>query len=288
MARGFKLINNIGEEIDLNSESFFAYNPENLGIHFENTYYGANANFKIDSTAINQQQLTIELLFNGKFPYLQYNEFIHFLNYQPLTLYYSVPNVATYHRECIFSALTKSELTDLSVLQESITLDFTTPWYQWVEYTKSHKVESIKDAKIYDYIYGYNYWYDGSDMTDYISLNNDSIYLGSSFASPLEIEITAKERIENPHWSILVDGEVVQTDRYFIDLEEGEKIVVSSVPQNQKAVKILTNDEEMNIYQYQDMTKTNFVTAPVGLSTIDFDGLTDGIKVKLRKEWLMV
>lgn len=288
MARGFKLVNNIGEEIDLNSTEFFAYNPSGLGVNFENSYYGVNANFSIDSTAINQSQLEIELLFNGTSPYQQYNKFIKFLNYQPLTLYYSVPGVATYHRQCIFSELTKTELTELQVLQESITLDFITPWFQWVEYTKSHKVEITKDAKTYDYVYGYNYHYDASEITDYIALNNDSIYLSSSFSSPLEIEITAKEKIENPHWNILVDGQIVQTDRYFVDLEEGEKILVSSVPQNQKAVKILTNDEEVNIYQNQDMTKTNFVTAPIGLSTIDFDGLTDGIKVRLRKEWLVV
>lgn len=299
--RQFTLKNALGSTISLNDLDSFGYSPEGLGISFENSYYGANANFLEDTTALSQSQFNINVLFGGESgnPYVKYNDFIRFLNYQPLYLIYGIPGIGTYERQCRLSEIPKTELNEYNVIDEVLTLDFITPWYQWITLNREDLQPQNGEGKIYVnntenintgyYVYPYIYSSDTTAKKDYFNLNNDSMYMGLAESSPLEVIIESLEnQIENPSWRIVQDSVEVQNDKYFITMPKHSKLIVSSEPQNQRAVLITEDGSISNIYQFQDMTKTNFVTAPLGQSTFHFEGITEGISLRMRKEWVVI
>lgn len=299
--RQFTLKNSLNEQISLNDLDFFGYEPEGLGISFENTYYGANANFLEDTTALNQSQFSINVLFGAETlnPYQKYNDFIRFLNYQPLYLMYGVPGIGTYERQCRLSEIPKTEINEYNVINETLTLDCVTPWYQWITMNRDDLQPQNGEGKIYVnntanintgyYVYPYIYSSDRTEKKDYFNLNNDSMYMGTADSSPLEIIISSGNRtIENPEWRIVQNSIEVQNDKYFITMPTNSTLIVSSEPQNQRAILRTSDGSETNVYQMQDMTKTNFVTAPLGQSTLHFEGLTEGISLRMRKEWVIV
>lgn len=138
--------------------------------------------------------------------------------------------------------------------------------------------------KIYDYTYSfddypaeteesyytYDYVYDGyEDGKDGVFvINNQSVYMESSIGSPCQI--TVRGPATNPHWQIVQGSEIVQSDGFNLDIPDGYRLVVSSIPQAQRAVLIAPDGTTSNVWQQQDFSKTNFVTFPVGQSRIIF------------------
>lgn len=138
--------------------------------------------------------------------------------------------------------------------------------------------------KIYDYTYSfddypteteesyytYDYVYDGyEDGQDGVFvINNQSVYMDSSIGSPCQIIVRGPAT--NPHWQIVQGSEIVQSDGFNLDIPDGYRLVVSSIPQMQRAVLIAPDGTTSNVWQQQDFSKTNFVTFPVGQSRIIF------------------
>ncbi|HFU4026420.1 TPA: hypothetical protein ACGO0F_002179, partial [Streptococcus suis] len=117
-----------------------------------------------------------------------------------------------------------------------------------------------------------------------------SMYFGLKESSPLEITIEAvKNDVINPSWSIQVGQSIVQNDGYLLTIPIGSKLIVSSDPHNQKALLISEQAVETNVYQLQDMVKTNFVTAPLGESILSFSNVVGAIvSYRLKKEVMLV
>ncbi|MBL1223738.1 phage distal tail protein domain-containing protein [Enterococcus sp. BWR-S5] len=299
--RKFSITNAKGETVSLNNdEDLFAYSPEGLGVSFSNEYYGANGNFLVSSVALNQPVFSIRVLFSPEKNryYQKYHEFIQFLNYQPLTLNYSIVEKGTFKRDCRLNTLTKTEINEWNIIDEAIELDFLTPWYQWIEGIHTEYSDQLGDGKIYInndmannegfHIYDYVYEEQNEESRGLFKVVNDSIYMGVSEGSPLEITIYGGETgVSNPSWELYSGSELIQNDRYFIDIPPGYEFVVSSVPQNQFVRLIAPNGTVSNVYQSQDMTKTNFVTIPIGTYTLKLD--TGAVtKYRLRKEMVVV
>lgn len=153
----------------------------------------------------------------------------------------------------------------------------------FVYYGQSANENTYYD-KIYDYTYSfddypteteesyytYDYIYDGyEDGKDGVFIiNNHSVYMDSSIGSPCEIIIRGPAT--NPHWQIVQGSQIVQSDGFNLDIPEGYRLVVSSIPQAQRAVLIAPDGTTSNVWQQQDFSKTNFVTFPVGQSRILF------------------
>lgn len=147
--------------------------------------------------------------------------------------------------------------------------------------TESNLLENPVHYYTYDYIYdGY-----GDGQGGVYMLNNDSLYMGLSIASP--VEITIHGPCENPYWQIVVNSEIVQSDGFHLQVLEGYKLVVSSIPQSQRAVLIAPDGTTSNVYQQQDLGKTNFVTIPVGHSRMMFFNC-DKISFNYRQERMLV
>ncbi|HFU4203825.1 TPA: phage distal tail protein domain-containing protein [Streptococcus suis] len=300
MERIFKIINGKGEVKDLLDHANFGYKPEGLGLSFSNSFYGAGANYIFLGSMLKQSQFSIRLLFGAdeSESYGRFAQFIQFLNHPPLRLSYTTEGSDEYFRDFKLAEISKSEKTTFGVLDEVVTLDFMTPWYQWETGALSVYEDQAGDGKIYVnqgategfYVYEYAYEDNLSEAAQFFRLENNSIYLGSASSSPLDITVEAVENeIVNPMWTLQQDGRLLQGDRYFLTIPVGGKLIVSSNPHDQKTILIDANGVESNVYQAQDITMTNFVTAPAGKSILNFSNITGAtVSYRLKKEVVVV
>lgn len=148
-SRKFMLYNSRNDLVDLNNQEILVINPEGLGISFSNSLTGVGANFLKDSSKLNVGSLKLDIVFSRKSsnPYQKYKDFISFLNLPPMMLVYEI-NGESFKRECILSELSKSEIKT-HVLTETLTLDFTTPFYKEISETYTPNSDQEGDGKIY-------------------------------------------------------------------------------------------------------------------------------------------
>lgn len=299
MIRQFTLINDNGSRMNLNSPDTFGYKPEGLGISFANTYYGANGNFIPESLGVEQSSFTIQVLLGADSGehYRKFAELADFLNYPPYALEYKT-DAGSWLRDAQLKGFDKSELNEWSVIDTKLELEFTTPWYRWIlGGTNFNPDDKLNRGKIYInngatnnkgyYTYGYVYGADLDNTTGdgYFSINNTSQYFGVSSGSPVEITIDGPAT--NPHWEVYKDNQLMQSDAFFLDVPKDYKLIVSSIPQQQRALLFGNGDSE-NVYQSQDITKTNFVTIPTGNVTVYIDSGGSSFTWRMREERLVV
>ena len=147
--------------------------------------------------------------------YQIYSTLSTFFNYPPFTLKYTTDKTDEYLRDCRLANFSKSEKSLNKMLNEELTLEFTSPWYQWDEGKLYEYKEQEGDGKVYDYAYHYVYEDDIARTQRFFVLENNSVYFGLKDNSPLEIVVEATDlAIENPSWEIQVDSRVVQNDGY--------------------------------------------------------------------------
>lgn len=295
MIRQIRLYNSKNDMIDfLSNLDFFGISPEGLGVSFDNDLYGSNANFLSGGKALNGNQFGLQVLFgaDGGDPYLRYNEFIKFLNKPPYRLYYET-TAGAFYRDCILSEITKSELNEYFVLQENFVLDFTTPFYRWVSNEYEPTPDIAGDGKIYldnggnehYYVYPFVYESDYNGKNGVFTIKNESVYIGASVGSP--IEITIHGPCTNPYWEVLLGSTVDQSDGFNLTIAEGYRLVVSSVANEQRARLIAPDGTVSNVYQQQDLARSNFVTIPEGQSRLIFHNV-DKVEFRYREEWVTV
>jgi hypothetical protein len=68
----------------------------------------------------------------------------------------------------------------------------------------------------------------------------------------------------------------------------GYKLVVSSFPEDQYTSLINPDGSFSNVYQSQDLTKTNFINIPIGASTLTFDIGSGRESFRIREERVVV
>lgn len=380
MMRQFKMYNSRMDLFDLSeNKDFISVNPSGLGVLVENDYHVAGTNFVTKKRTMGLGELTLTLVLGHMKDnaYSRYTEFVEFLNHSPYVLVYEFDG-REFRRDCVLSGLTKSELRMSRTLQESLKLEFTSPFYiertertkpfipiegkagKFYEAVKPERriFEQLPDGgyragdmfywngivpeeqptypeiegyfiatktntsfdfndfqfynttletqdKTYDYIYDYPYGpelylesYDDEfyHLAEYIYddeegegnsfiIDNNSVYIGLAKSSPCEITIYGP--CENPHWDLIRGTEIVQSDGYNITVPEGYRLVVSSDPQRQRAQLIGIDGTVSNVYQQQDLSKTNFVTFPVGRSKIIFFNYYRGA-FRYREEYVTI
>ena len=214
------------------------------------------------------------------------------MNKPPYRLYYET-DAGAYYRDCLLSELTKTELNEYFVLQENFVLDFTTPFYRWVNESYEPTPDTAGDGKIYidnsagEHYYTYPYFYesDYNGKNGVFTIRNDSVYIGASVGSPVEITIYGP--CSNPYWEVLLGSTVDQSDGFNIEVAEGYRLVVSSVATEQRARLIAPDGTVSNVYQQQDLARSNFVTLPEGQSRLIFHNVST-VKFRYREEWVTV
>ncbi|HFU4025586.1 TPA: phage distal tail protein domain-containing protein [Streptococcus suis] len=292
MVRNFKLINARGDVLDLMQFGHFGYAPKGLGIELSNEYSQSDADFLFNSLKLAQGELNLSVAFglHANDAYRRFYESVSFFNYQPLSLSYATDGMREHFRDCRLKSLSKTELQKGRILDEELVLEFTSPWYRWEEGERFVYTDQIGDGKVYGYGYDYVYEENLSEHDIFFVIQNDSLYFGIKESSPVEIVIEAvQSAIVNPSWEVHAGGRVVQSDGYRLTIPVGYRLVVSSNPQDVKAVLVSPEGESENVYQYQDMTKTNFVTVPIGKSFLFFQNIRGAnVRYTLRKEAVLV
>lgn len=135
--RKFKIINANNEVLDLMDKDSFGYNPEGLGVSFDNSYYSAGPDFLDNELKYSMGKVSyyIALGYVSKDPYPAYSKMVSVLSKTPLTLQYDVPDVGTFSRDVRVRSIDKSELDKASgLLISKLELDCLTPWYAWEEF----------------------------------------------------------------------------------------------------------------------------------------------------------
>ena len=141
--------------------------------------------------------------------------------------------------------------------------------------------EKINDGEYYGYIYDYVYDGDEKPANTYL-IENDSLYLRTAVNSPCEITIHGPAT--KPRWELLVDSQVKFTDGFNLDVPEDYKLIVSSLPNEQRAVLVDPYGKEANVYQQQNLAMTNFIRIPPGVSILMVYGVEGHIEFSYREE----
>lgn len=139
----------------------------------------------------------------------------------------------------------------------------------------------VVDSVHYGYIYDYVYDSDEKAANTYL-IENNSLYLRSTVNSPCEVTIYGPAT--KPRWELLVDSQVKYTDGFNLDVPEGHKLIVSSLPNEQRAVLVDPDGHESNVYQQQILSYTNFIRIPPGLSILMVYGSKGQVDFKYREE----
>ncbi|WP_312185032.1 phage distal tail protein domain-containing protein [Lactococcus raffinolactis] len=135
------------------------------------------------------------------------------------------------------------------------------------------------------HVYPFVYEGDYNGKFGIFQIENNSLYIGSAKGSP--VEITVHGPCTNPYWEILDGSKVLQSDGYNIDVPDGYKLVVSSVVQKQRVKLIAPDGTISDVYQQQDLSKSNFVTIPEGRVTLAFHNVGD-VSFNYREEYITV
>lgn len=135
------------------------------------------------------------------------------------------------------------------------------------------------------YVYPFVYESDYNGKSGVFQIENKSVYIGSAKGSP--VEITVHGPCTNPYWEILDGSKVLQSDGYNIDVPDGYKLVVSSVVQKQRVKLIAPDGTISDVYQQQDLSRSNFVTIPEGHVTVAFHNVGN-VSFNYREEYITV
>ncbi|EHW6679226.1 phage baseplate protein [Listeria monocytogenes] len=236
--RQFQLINSRDQKFDLNDTNHFGYNPTGLGIAFSNEYVGVGANFIQSASNVNQNTFELSVLFGGENenPYQQYSEFAQFLSFTPLKLEYTI-ETGVYLRECALNSLTKTEIGQWNVLEETLTLDFLSPWYVEKTADALRYEDQLGDGKIYapeingpiqsteddapinlinnpDFSDGLNGWIIPSGNLPYIKISEESA-IGTN-------KVLVADGLENPTFNINLANNID-----FSSINVGDKVSFS-------------------------------------------------------------
>ena len=135
------------------------------------------------------------------------------------------------------------------------------------------------------YVYPFVYESDYNGKSGVFQIENKSVYIGSAKGSP--VEITVHGPCTNPYWEILDGSKVLQSDGYNIDVPDGYKLVVSSIVQNQRMKLIAPDGTISDVYQQQDLSRSNLIAIPEGHVTLAFHNVGD-VSFKYREEHITV
>ena len=249
--RVFWMINSKGERWDFTEREFksFLNNPQGLGFSktFSVNRYGNVQN--LTDITDNFPQPNGEVLFydsSNSTRYDKYNNFVKFLSYEPITLYYKIPVSFfsripnTYSLECVVGTLSKTESKTDHMLTCSIN-------YNALSFYKGEEVEISGTGTSY-------------------TINNDSDF-------PIGFEITITGSPVNPYFTLTQDGEMYGEAK-FTDSTAFSSVYVNSNDGEQNVELQQGGSVLPNPLSYQDLSISNgsiyvtFVKLARGESTL--------------------
>lgn len=217
MVRGFRLINEKGQEFSMMDIENYCLltEPSGLGFSYEAEYEQLGNTFIQKARNIQQGQMPAMINFLN---YDNYRILIDFIqDSESLKLVYNVPYKEyekQYYRDLDINLLSKSEIQTNGVMSEEVTLDFLSLWYE--EKTLTYNIDSSEENIMrWDFVWD-------SRFTDY-DVSNLNLINEGHVQAPVVIEIDG--RIVSPRLELWVEGVKYQTVTIDTTIEEFEKLL---------------------------------------------------------------
>lgn len=279
MVRGFKLRNEKGQEYSLMDieKCCLLTDPTGLGVSYSTEYE------QLGNTFVTSMRKTEQGKISGVANALYYDnlrnlaDFIE--NSEKLVLVYTVPykdGAKEYLKDIELSALGKTEKNyDTGVLSSPIDLDCKSLWYE--EKTVTQAIEPTEDEVRWDFKWD-------SKFTGYDSRSLQTVNEGHVEA-PIEVEIDG--HVLNPEIELYVDGELIQTVSFTVEIDEYEKLLYGTKENEFYVKKQNTDGTTEDLYEYEDSSVLDFdndnvIRLPKGRSCeIRLNAETDIEKAKI-------
>ena len=217
MVRGFKLVNEKGQEISMMDIENYCLltEPQGLGFSYEAEYERLGYTFIQKARRIEQGQMPVTINFMN---YDKYRKLIDFIeDSEKLKLVYKLPyrnKEKEYFRDVDINILTKTEIQTNKVMSESATIDFLSLWYE--EKTLTYNLDNAEDD-----IIRWDFEWD-SKFSDY-DVSNINLINEGHVQAPILIEVDG--RVVNPRFELWVEGVKYQTVPINATIEEYEKLI---------------------------------------------------------------
>lgn len=250
MVRGFKLRNEKGQEysmMDIENHCLFT-EPTGLGVSYVTEYE------QLGNTFVTSMRKTEQGKISGMANSLNYDnlrklaDFIE--NSEKLVIVYTVPykdGAKDYLKDIELSSLGKTEKNpDTGVLSCPIDLDCKSLWYE--ERTSVYTIEPTADEVRWDFKWD-------SKFISHDSASEDIVNEGHVEA-PIEVEIDG--HVLNPSVELYVDGELVQTVDFNVEIQQYEKLLYGTKENGFHVQKQNTDGTVENLYMYEDNSVLNF------------------------------
>lgn len=292
MYRKFKLLNSIGEEFVLTEQDYkvFAHNPEGLGFTKTISTIRLGDEETLLYSMINLDNINFELLFYDdtlSSKYQKYVDFIRFISFKPLYLYYQRPNSFDWFRRKIeIVSLTKGEVDyNDSMLHCDLTMKPLGFWEDDVENVLVIEKQDIQ-GKIYPITYPFTYGGNSFSGVDMISQG--------LLDTPMEIQINGT--CEDVEWIIYDNNDQIYGRAKFIGTFDA--VYVNS-KESEEEIRLFRNGTYVdNPLSYQDLTVGSpneiyitFLKLKVGRSKISFNfdlAFEGNVIIKWRNRYVSV
>lgn len=184
MVRQFYLENSLGNRYELTNKNFkqFLNEPNGLGFVKNLTVLRLGNDELITDEQFSMPSISGEVLFydNLENAYQDYLEFINFIRYTPIKLYYLPPNLLfPYYIECSITQVDKSEYQREGYLSCPITFYGYTLWQNSQESSLTVTNSESSDGKYYELVRPYHY--SGNSLNSIRINNNGDVPIGFEF-----------------------------------------------------------------------------------------------------------
>lgn len=275
MTRKFSIINEKGQEYPLNDLKNYAFltSPNGLGYGYDTDYQYIGDVFIEDIKKRNQGSMTADLNFRN---YDNYNDFVNFIELsESISLVYEIPfqikPIKKYYIDVNIQSIGKSEKQDTGIITESIVLEYKSLWYE--------KQETIFKIEAKDREIRWNFRW-ASRFSSYdvrnIIFNNEG-HVDAPFK--VEIEGTAI----NPKIAIYRDGSLENILQLPITINEGEKLLYSSLENDIYIMKQNTDGTLTNLFDldYISLENENIFRLKRGISEIRLQAENDIVNARV-------
>lgn len=293
MYRKFKLLNSIDEEFVLTEQDYkvFAHNPEGLGFTKTISTIRLGDEETLLYSMINLDNINFELLFYDdtlSSKYQKYVDFIRFISFKPLYLYYQRPNSFDWFRRKIeIVSLTKGEVDyNDSMLHCDLTMKPLGFWEDDVENVLVISNAEITEGKIYPITYPFTYGRNSFSGVDMLSQG--------LLDTPMEIFINGA--CEDVEWILYDSNDTIYGRARFSGAFDS--VYVNS-RESEEDIKLARNGSYLeNSLSYQDLTVGSpneiyitFLKLKAGRSKISFnlDTTYEGdVTIKWRNRYVSI
>lgn len=289
MYRKFYLKNGVGNTFTLTDKNFnyFMQDPQGLGFQKTVNGYTLGNVTKVTSSSYNFMTISGELLFYSEREnaYQEYFNFVNFISFEPLQLFYLPPNTLTpYYCDIELTQADKSEYNKDGMLHVPLSMQMTSRWLSSEETVIELSKSFVGDGKHYDL--ERPYYYAGNSLSNVEITNTGSEDIG------MIIELNGD--ITNPQWTFTQNSVVYGSckingtyDYVKVNSQDGEQSIY------------LENDGSIiaNPTVYQDLSITGgvltFIKLKTGTSIFSFtsgniDDFNGTIKIRFSNSFVSV